>query len=143
VDTAPHGRMSIGMDVTMVGASHLYGLAERGGTGQGLHDSTGELTPEECLLMEHAAQGGDDDGKAESSLRVSEPYRLYNLDVFGYETDVKNAWHPLYGAVPLLLSVGESADGESRAAGVLWLNPSETFLDVETINGGRDKSTHW
>lgn len=120
-----------------MGASHVYGLAERGGGGHGLHDTTGGGTPEDCVLDHRGGGGG-------TTTRQSEPYRLYNLDVFGYETDAKSAWHPLYGAVPLLLSVGDGLSaGESRAAGVLWLNPSETFVDVETVNGGRDKSTHW
>jgi alpha 1,3-glucosidase len=53
-----------------------------------------------------------------------EPYRLYNLDVFEYETS-----HPfgLYGSVPVLY--GHSPRGTSA---VLWLNSAETWVDVGT-----------
>ena len=51
-----------------------------------------------------------------------EPYRLMNLDVFEFLLD-----HPmgLYGSVPFL-----HAAGPAGAQGVLWLNPSETWVDV-------------
>ena len=51
-----------------------------------------------------------------------EPYRLFNLDVFEYELD-----HPMtvYGSVPFL-----HAHGDGGSYGALWLNPSETFVDL-------------
>ena len=75
-----------------------------------------------------------------------EPYRLFNLDVFEYELD-----HPMsvYGAVPFL-----HAHGEGGSYGALWLNPSETFVDLgcpstaseaggEAAAGGAGVCSHW
>ena len=50
------------------------------------------------------------------------PYRLYNLDVFAYET---NSRLGLYGSVPLLL-----AHRPDRTLGLFWLNASATLVDV-------------
>lgn len=54
---------------------------------------------------------------------VTEAYRLYNLDVFGYDV---NSRLGLYGSVPFLL-----AHKPERTAGVFWLNASETLVDVK------------
>lgn len=54
---------------------------------------------------------------------VTEAYRLYNLDVFGYDI---NSRLGLYGSVPFLL-----AHKLERTAGVFWLNASETLVDVK------------
>lgn len=54
---------------------------------------------------------------------VSEAYRLYNLDVFGYDI---NSRLGLYGSVPVLI-----AHKPERTAGVFWLNASETLVDVK------------
>lgn len=54
---------------------------------------------------------------------VTEAYRLYNLDVFGYDI---NSRLGLYGSVPFLL-----AHKPERTAGVFWLNASETLVDVK------------
>jgi alpha 1,3-glucosidase len=64
-----------------------------------------------------------------------DPYRLYNLDVFEYDLDVPMA---LYGAVPLIVSQS-TATGTS---GVFWLNPTETFVDIDDDNSG-GKTSHW
>lgn len=53
----------------------------------------------------------------------SKPYRLYNLDVFGYKI---NSRLGLYGSVPLLL-----AHKLDRTLGVFWLNTSETLVDLQ------------
>ncbi|KPP60741.1 neutral alpha-glucosidase C-like [Scleropages formosus] len=52
-----------------------------------------------------------------------EPYRLYNLDVFGYSIHSPLG---LYGSVPFLL-----AHSPDRTVGAFWLNASETLLDVQ------------
>ena len=57
-----------------------------------------------------------------------DPYRLFNLDVFGYELESPMA---LYGSVPYML-----AHSARRTAGLFWLNPSETWIDVEHSAGG-------
>eukprot|EP00966_Prymnesium_polylepis_P119990 2772655-Prymnesium_polylepis.1 len=65
-----------------------------------------------------------------------EPYRLFNLDVFEYVLD-----HPMtvYGSVPLL-----HAHGPHGSYGALWLNPSETFVDLGCADGSSDAvCSHW
>ncbi|CAD7967325.1 unnamed protein product [Amoebophrya sp. A120] len=62
-----------------------------------------------------------------------EPYRLYNLDVFEYELNSPMA---LYGAVPMLWGYERSLH---TVSGVLWNNPSETFVKVE----GFADNTSW
>uniref|UniRef100_A0AAQ5WW93 Glycoside hydrolase family 31 N-terminal domain-containing protein n=1 Tax=Amphiprion ocellaris TaxID=80972 RepID=A0AAQ5WW93_AMPOC len=54
---------------------------------------------------------------------TSEPYRLYNLDVFAYDLHSRLG---LYGSVPLLV-----AHKPDRTLGVFWLNASETFVNVQ------------
>jgi alpha 1,3-glucosidase len=62
-----------------------------------------------------------------------EPFRLYNLDVFEFDLDSQMA---LYGGIPTLF--GLTPGGDATAA--LWLNPSETFVDIETDAQGGKKS---
>ena len=57
-DTKPNGGNSVGLDVAFPGSSHVYGIPEHA-TGMALKDTDG---------------GGDG--------AYSDPYRLYNLDVF-------------------------------------------------------------
>ena len=61
-----------------------------------------------------------------------EAYRLFNGDVFKYELNERKA---LYGGIPFLVSRTEGASG-----GFLWVNASETFVDISTAGG---KRTHW
>ena len=58
----------------------------------------------------------------------TDPYRLYNLDVFEYEL-----WNPmaLYAAVPFMM--GHNA---KRTTGVFWLNAAETWIDVRKSSNG-------
>jgi len=63
----------------------------------------------------------------------SEPYRMYNLDVFEYELDSPLG---LYGIIPLLYSLKKGL-----AAGVFVLNPSESFVDIEQNNS--NTKAHW
>lgn len=53
---------------------------------------------------------------------VEQPYRLYNLDVFKYTSEVSMG---LYGSLPFLL-----AQGAGTAAGALWLNAADTYVDL-------------
>ena len=58
----------------------------------------------------------------------SEPYRLYNLDVFEFELDVPMA---LYGSVPFLMAHKvDTTKGTSHTTGFFWLNAAETWIDV-------------
>jgi len=65
-----------------------------------------------------------------------EPYRLFNADVFEYELDETMA---LYGSVPFVVA-HDSVRG--TAVGMLWLNPSETWLDVHKENE-RKQEVRW
>ncbi|GLH04970.1 uncharacterized protein GBIM_10615, partial [Gryllus bimaculatus] len=91
-DTKPYGPAAVALDFSFVGAHHAYGIPE------------------------HA------DSFALKSTKNTDPYRLYNLDVFEYEL-----WNPmaLYGSVPFLI-----AHGPARTVGVLWLNAAETWVDI-------------
>ncbi|RZC41617.1 Glyco hydro 31 and/or Gal mutarotas 2 domain containing protein, partial [Asbolus verrucosus] len=55
---------------------------------------------------------------------AEQPYRLFNADRFAYS--VKNNFESLYGAVPLLY-----AYGINKTTGLLWLNSSETFVEID------------
>ncbi|XP_035239759.1 neutral alpha-glucosidase C isoform X1 [Anguilla anguilla] len=98
VDIKANGPSSVGLDFTLHGFSHVYGLPEHADTFQ-LKDT-----------------------------RDGEAYRLYNLDVFGYDIHSQLG---LYGSVPLLL-----AHKPKRSIGVFWLNASETLLDIRTSGDG-------
>ncbi|CAG8613562.1 15299_t:CDS:10, partial [Racocetra fulgida] len=78
----------------------------------------------------------------------SDPYRLYNLDVCKYEIDSPMS---LYGSIPFMM-----AHRKGASAAVLWLNASETWIDVikskenkyDSLNLPNSKSlnstkTHW
>ena len=109
-DSKPYGPMSVGMDISFPRSSHMFGIPE--------HASSLEL---KVTLGEGA--------------HYSDPYRLYNLDVFEYELDETMA---LYGNVPLVVSHSVA----TGTTGVFWFNPTETFVDVmsDSDNG---KTTHW
>lgn len=109
-DSKPYGPMSVGMDIAFPRSNHVFGIPE--------HASSLEL---KATLGEGA--------------HYSDPYRLYNLDVFEYELDETMA---LYGYVPLVVS--QSAT--TGTAGVFWFNPTETFVDVMS-DGDNGKTTHW
>ncbi|KAH7056572.1 glycosyl hydrolases family 31-domain-containing protein [Linnemannia elongata] len=106
-DSKPRGPESFGMDITFSGINHVYGIPE--------HASS---------LSLKATRGPD--------APYTEPYRLYNLDVFEYEGDNPMA---LYGSVPFML--GHS---KNSTAAVFWMNAAETWIDVEKSpedkNGG-------
>lgn len=110
-DPKVRGPESVGADVSFPFASHLYGIPER---------------TEKFALPHTLAKDGS---------VVSEPYRLYNLDVFEFELDKPLG---LYGAVPLLI-----ARGGARSAGMLWLNAAETYVDVLETDPGEGKASHW
>lgn len=59
---------------------------------------------------------------------VSEPYRLYNLDVFEYED---HSPFGLYGTIPYIV-----AHKSDLTIGALWLNAAEMFVDVERAQDG-------
>ncbi|XP_076800841.1 neutral alpha-glucosidase AB-like isoform X2 [Clavelina lepadiformis] len=93
-DNKPRGPESIGLDTSFINFAHVYGVPE------------------------HA------DHLSLRSTVGSEPYRLYNLDVFEYELDSTAA---LYGSIPFM--IGHNG---KRTVGMLWLNSAETWVDVDS-----------
>jgi alpha 1,3-glucosidase len=108
-DSKPFGPQSVGADIVFPYAHHVYGIPEHA-TGMSLKPTNGEAGA------------------------YSDPYRLYNLDVFEYELDVPMA---LYGSIPFM--VGHGTKG---TVGTFWFNPTETFIDVDDL-GEKGKKSHW
>ncbi|KAF2496803.1 hypothetical protein BU16DRAFT_571834 [Lophium mytilinum] len=120
-DTKPKGPEAVALDISFPGYEHVYGIPE--------HASS---------LSLKETRGGD--GK------YSEPYRLYNADVFEYELDSPMT---LYGAIPLM-----QAHRKGSTVGVFWLNAAETWIDIVKSKGSKnplslgtksvtDTQTHW
>lgn len=76
----------------------------------------------------------------------TDPYRLYNADVFEYEMDSPMT---LYGAIPFM-----QAHRKDSTVGVFWLNGAETWVDIIKsksaanalslgVAGHTDTQTHW
>ncbi|MQL90678.1 hypothetical protein Taro_023276 [Colocasia esculenta] len=97
-DTRPHGPQSISFDVSFHGADFVYGIPEHASTSLALRSTRGPG-------VEH-----------------SEPYRLFNLDVFEYLHDSPFG---LYGSIPFMLS-----HGARGTFGFFWLNAAEMQIDV-------------
>jgi alpha 1,3-glucosidase len=74
-----------------------------------------------CGIPEHATRP-DLPATTGEAAEYSDPYWLYNLDVFEYEADSEMA---LYGAVPLV-----HAHGFHSTVGVFNAIGSETWVDV-------------
>jgi len=113
VDHTKHGPQSIGMDFTFQ-AENVYGIPMHA-TDLSLKTTTGEKA------------------------QYSEPYRMYNLDVFEYELDEPMA---LYGHVPIMI-----AHSEKHTSGIYWHNCAETWVDVqknvEPEPTKKETHTHW
>jgi alpha 1,3-glucosidase len=103
------GPEGFSVDITFPGTEHIYGLAE--------HASPLSLR--------------STDGSAEGTF--SEPYRLYNVDIFEYEADSPMS---LYGNIPMV-----HAQTSKHSVGVLNLVGSETLVDVKHPKSG--VQTQW
>nr|CCW28783.1 glycoside hydrolase [Arachis duranensis] len=97
-DKRPYGPQSISFDVTFHGADFVYGIPE--------HATSLALKPTKGPGVEE-----------------SEPYRLFNLDVFEY---IHDSPFGLYGSVPFMLSHGK----QRGSSGFFWLNAAEMQIDV-------------
>ena len=122
-DSQPLGPKSVGMDFSFPFSQHVYGIPEHA-TSLSLPTTT--------------------TGSANIAPKYSEPFRLYNLDVFEYELDNSMA---LYGSIPLMIAHG-LVQKKGRATGVFWFNPSETFVDISDESGSSSgmsshKATRW
>jgi alpha 1,3-glucosidase len=112
------GPESVGLDITFPGFEHVYGIPEHA-----------------TSLSLKETRGGDGN--------YNEPYRLYNSDVFEYETDSPMT---LYGSIPFM-----QAQKKDVTVGVFWLNAAETWVDVTKqglnpnalSNEKKTTQTHW
>ncbi|KAK5164650.1 glucosidase II [Saxophila tyrrhenica] len=120
-DSKPRGPEAVAMDIEFPAYQYVYGAASHAGP-----------------LALKETRGGD--GK------YSDPYRLYNSDVFEYEMDSPMT---LYGAIPFM-----QAQKKDSAVGVFWLNAAETWIDITKstssanplslgIGGTTSTDTHW
>ena len=95
-DSRPYGPQSISFDISFHEAHHVYGIPE--------HATSLPLKPTRGPEIS------------------SEPYRLFNLDVFEY---IEESPFGLYGSIPFMLS-----HGSDRTTGFFWLNSAEMLIDV-------------
>ncbi|KAF2841231.1 glycoside hydrolase family 31 protein [Patellaria atrata CBS 101060] len=120
-DSKPRGPESIGLDISFPGYDHVYGI------------------PEHASSMSLKQTRGGDGG-------YTDPYRLYNSDVFEYELDSPMT---LYGVIPLM-----QAQAKDSTVGVFWLNAAETWVDIIKgksvanalslgVAGKSSTQTHW
>lgn len=93
-DSKPNGPESVGLDITFNDFQHTFGIPQ------------------------HA------DSFALRSTVDTDPYRLYNLDVFEFEVNNPMA---LYGSIPYMV-----AHNQNFSIGVLWLNAAETWVDISS-----------
>ncbi|KAG8741322.1 hypothetical protein FRC10_002984 [Ceratobasidium sp. 414] len=109
-DTKPKGPESFSLDINFPGHAHVYGI------------------PQHAAPLDLPTTAG------ESSF-FSDPYRLYNLDVFEYEA---SSTMSLYGSIPLL-----HAHNEKSTLGVFVAVGSETWVDVARTPDAAGTNTHW
>jgi mannosyl-oligosaccharide alpha-1,3-glucosidase len=129
-DTKPKGPEAIAMDISFNGFEHVYGIPEHASS-LSLKE-TRYVGPEnlECLIN-LCSRGG--------SNAYTDPYRLYNTDVFEYETDSPMT---LYGSIPFM-----QAQRKGSSVGVFWLNGAETWVDIFKVKESAlqqpNVQTHW
>lgn len=119
-DSKPRGPESVGLDISFPGYEHVYGIPEHTGP----------------MSLRQTRGGGDGSH--------TEPYRMYNSDVFEYEL---NSPMTLYGSIPFM-----QAHRKDSTVGVFWLNVAETWVDIVKSKsgsnplslgkGGKETSTH-
>ncbi|KAI9483752.1 MAG: glycosyl hydrolases family 31-domain-containing protein [Benjaminiella poitrasii] len=109
IDPKPNGPESIGLDITFHDFGHVYGI------------------PEHATSLSLKETRGGHEGA------YTDPYRLYNTDVFEYALDSPTS---LYGAVPLMI-----AHRKGLSTGIFWMNPSETWIDIIKKNSNDLKGT--
>lgn len=97
-DTRPYGSQSISFDVSFYGADFVSGIPE--------HATSVALRP---------TRGPGVD--------FSEPYRLFNLDVFEF---LHESPFGLYGSIPFMIAHGKTG----KSSGFFWLNAAEMQIDV-------------
>jgi len=103
------GPESLSLDISFPGHSHVYGI------------------PQHAAPLALPTTTGPDP-------YFTDPYRLYNLDVFEYEA---SSTISLYGSIPLL-----HAHSEHSTVGIFNAIASETWIDVSHPNP-KSTLTHW
>lgn len=102
-DSLPFGPESIAVDIDFPGYKQVHGIPE------------------------HA-----DSLALKSTVGTPWPYRLYNVDIFEYETDSRM---PMYGSIPLMVAIKPQV-----SVGVFWINAADTFVDIDKKES---IETHW
>ncbi|KAI0035606.1 glycoside hydrolase family 31 protein [Vararia minispora EC-137] len=108
-DSKPKGPESLSVDIDFPNHGHVYGI------------------PEHATSLSLPTTTGDDPF-------FTEPYRLYNLDVFEY---IASSPMSLYGAIPLM-----HAHSAESTVGVFHVVGSETWIDVAHPSP-MSSQTHW
>lgn len=119
-DSRKKGPSSMGIDISFMQSKALYGIPEHA-TSLALKNTRGISNTTDKVYTR------------------SDPFRLFNLDVFEYELDSTMA---LYGAIPIMLGHNPSGS-KHRSVGVFWNNPSETWVDIYDKNQNEGRITHW
>lgn len=92
-DKLPLGPESVGLDFTFFNYTHVYGIPEHADS-YSLKGTTG-----------------------------TEPYRLFNVDIFEYEVQSK---FPMYGSIPLMIAVQPEI-----SSAIFWINSADTYIDIK------------
>ena len=105
-DKIPFGPESVGIDFVFKNAKAVYGIPE------------------------HA------DSLKLKDTRETDPYRLFNVDVFEYFVDSPS---PMYGAIPFMFGVSKDV-----TTGLFWVNSADTWIDIHYSSVNTDQvNTHW
>ncbi|KAI9616605.1 hypothetical protein H4Q26_011004 [Puccinia striiformis f. sp. tritici PST-130] len=98
-DQKPKGPESLALDITFPGYSHVFGIPEH-------------ASPLSLKTTRGSAESAPKDA-------YTDPYRLWNLDVFEYEADSEMA---LYGAIPMMKAhrAGSTVAGDSKRSCRSW-----------------------
>ena len=92
VDSKPYGPTSVGVDISFPGSKHVYGIPEHADS---FALKSTKYVNHTCIILSQLLI---------FELRLSrdtDPYRLYNTDVFEYELHSTMA---LYGGVPFMMA---------------------------------------
>lgn len=117
-DKKVKGPEAVALDVTFVNYKNVYGIPEHA---------------DKLSLRETRGGPGNHE----------QPYRLYNVDIFEYETNSPMA---MYGSIPFM-----QAHKVGGSAGIFWMNAADTYVDIIKTQSANDKflnalqstQTHW
>lgn len=91
-DDLPFGPESVALDFTFINYTHVYGIPEHA----------------DSLSLKDTSE--------------TDPYRLYNVDIFEYEVQSKLS---MYGSIPLMIAVKPDV-----ASAIFWVNAADTYIDI-------------